>query len=148
MTAENKLLAEFPESYAGEKVNIRVQTAPLTEGRVQTDLPDFIFANEAMQIADRYDSIYAYTDEAEVVWTVWRNNKPIKNRAQRVLVANAYNTFEAYVHAQVDTRRSHGWIWFVLAGLILLGALLYGGYIALQRRKEKSRRLFAASGWV
>ena len=89
-------------------------------------------------LADRYDSIYAYTDEAEVAWTVWRNNKPIKNRAQRVLVANAYNTFEAYVHAQVDTRRSHGWIWFVLAGLILLGALLYGGYIALQRRKEKS----------
>ena len=41
------------------------------------------------------DSVYAYTDEADVAWTVWRNNKQIKNRAQRVRAGNAYHTFES-----------------------------------------------------
>ena len=137
-TAENKLLAEFPESYAGEKVNINVQCTMYSVQRV--DSLDFIFANIQYPISNiqSFDSIYSYTDESNVSWTVWRNNKPIKNRAQRVLVANAYGTFEAYLHAQADARRSHGWIWFVLAGFILFGALLYGCYIVVQRRKEKS----------
>ena len=131
-TGENTLLAEFPESYAGEKVNITLRVESL-EFR---DL-DFVFAHEPVALADRYDSIYAYTDEADVTWTVWRNRRDIKNRGQRVLVANAYNTFEAYIHEQVDIRRSHGWIWFVFAGLLLIGTAIYGGYIVYSRRKEK-----------
>ena len=151
-TAENTLLAEFPDSYAGEKINISLRpltlldrdairpASPVRPSSGLLDSLDFIFSNLQSPISNlqSFDSIYSYTDESNVSWTVWRNNKPIKNRAQRVKVANAYNTFEAYLHAQVDARRNHGWIWFVLAGLILLGALLYGGYIALQRRKEKS----------
>jgi spermidine/putrescine transport system permease protein len=137
-TAENTLLNGFPESYAGEKINITLGSPGLLGNLENLDELDFIFADTPQPLADRFDSIYSYTDESNVAWTVWRNNKPIKNRAQRVKVTNAYNTFEAYVHEQVDAHKSHGWIWFVFAGVILLGALLYGGYIVLQRRKEKS----------
>ena len=131
---ENKLLTDFPESYAGQKVNITIQTVPLTE----TDL-DFVFADGYQpRLADRYDSIYGYTDASGIAWTVWRNNKPIKNRAQRVMVGNAYSTFEAYLHEQVDARRSQGWIWWLLAGLVIAGTAMYGGYVVYCRRKEKS----------
>lgn len=128
---ENKLLTDFPESYAGQKVNITIQTVPLTE----TDL-DFVFVHEGP--VNGFDSIFAYTDESAVRWTVWRNNKPIKNRAQRVMVGNAYGTFEAYLHEQVDARRSQGWIWWLLAGLVIAGTAMYGGYVVYCRRKEKS----------
>ena len=37
----------------------------------------------------------------------------------------------------MDIRRSHGWIWFVFAGLLLIGTAIYGGYIVYSRRKEK-----------
>ena len=128
---ENKLLTDFPESYAGQKVNITIQTVPLTE----TDL-DFVFVHEGP--VNGFDSIFAYTDESAVVWTVWRNNKPIKNRAQRVMVGNAYGTFEAYLHEQVDARHSQGWIWWLLAGLVIAGTAMYGGYVVYCRRKEKN----------
>jgi spermidine/putrescine transport system permease protein len=62
----------------------------------------------------------------------------VKNRAQRVLVSNAYKTFESYLHEAVDTRRSRGWIWWLFAGLLFIGTAIYGGYIFLQRRKEKN----------
>ena len=128
---ENKLLTDFPESYQGEKVNITIQTVPLTE----TDL-DFVFVHEGP--VNGFDSIFAYTDVSGIAWTVWRNNKPIKNRAQRVMVGNAYSTFEAYLHEQVDARRSQGWIWWLLAGLVIAGTAMYGGYVVYCRRKEKS----------
>ncbi len=128
---ENKLLTDFPESYAGQKVNITIQIVPLTE----TDL-DFVFVHEGP--VNGFDSIFAYTDESAVVWTVWRNNKPIKNRAQRVMVGNAYGTFEAYLHEQVDARHSQGWIWWLLAGLVIAGTAMYGGYVVYCRRKEKN----------
>ena len=149
-TAENKLLAEFPESYAGEKINITVNVLcprARSEGMERLavsgkDELDFIFSNvqSPMSNLQSFDSIYVYTDESNVSWTVWRNNKPIKNRAQRVMVANAYKTFEEYVysHQPSAVRYQTGWIWFVLAGLILLGALLYIGYILWERRKEKN----------
>ena len=52
-TGENALLAEFPESYAGEKINIRIQTASLTEYRTQTDQLDFIFADQPQPLAEQ-----------------------------------------------------------------------------------------------
>lgn len=144
-TAENMLLTDFPESYAGEKVNVqlRVESLELKEdGKLKVeriDSLDFVFANNYQpSMADAFDSVYAYTDEADVSWTVWRNKREIKNRAQRVLVTNAYNTFESYIHEQVETRRSHGWIWWVFAGLLLLGTSIYGGYIVYSRRKERN----------
>ena len=53
-TGENTLLAEFPESYSGEKVNIGIQTVSLTEYRVQTELLDFVFTNHQSPII-RFD---------------------------------------------------------------------------------------------
>ena len=128
-TGDVQVLTDFPESYAGEKVNIRIQTAALT------DDCDFVFVNEGP--VEGFDSIYSFTDEADVRWVVWKNGKEIKNRAQRVLVGNAYNTFEAYLHEQLDKKKNHGWIWWVFAGLLLLGTVLYGGYIFYSRRKER-----------
>ena len=126
-----KLLAEFPENYQGEKVNIRVQTVPLTEA----DL-DFVFVHEGP--VDGFDSIYSYTDESEMVWTVWRNNKQIKNRAQRVRAGNAYHTFESYVREHTaGAQRSHGWIWWVFAGLALALALAVAVTQIIQRRRER-----------
>ena len=130
-TGEVKLLAEFPENYQGEKVNIRVQTVPLTEA----DL-DFVFVHEGP--VDGFESIYSYTDESEMVWTVWRNNKQIKNRAQRVRAGNAYHTFESYVREHTaGAQRSHGRIWWVFAGLALALALAVAFTQIIQRRRER-----------
>ena len=139
-TGDVQVLTDFPESYAGEKVNIRIQTTTLTDRFADrplslTDL-DFVFVNEGP--VEGFDSIYSFTDEADVRWVVWRNGKAIKNRAQRVLVGNAYNTFEAYLHEQLDKKKNHGWIWWVFAGLLLLGTAIYGGYIFYSRRKERA----------
>ena len=138
-TGENALLAEFPESYAGEKINIRIQTASLTEYRTQTDQLDFVFADQPQPLADRYDSIYSYTDEGETTWTVWQSKKEIKNRNKRVMAQNAYKTFDAYVRLHTaEAQRSRGWIWWLFAGLLFVGTALYGGYLFYSRRKEKS----------
>ena len=137
-TGDVQVLTDFPESYAGEKVNIRVETAALKVESQKTaalkDL-DFVFVNEGP--VEGFDSIYSFTDEADVRWVVWRNGKAIKNRAQRVLVGNAYNTFEAYLHEQLDKKKNRGWIWWVFAGLLLVGTAIYGGYIFYSRRKER-----------
>ena len=137
-TGEVQVLTDFPESYAGEKVNIRIQTASLKVESQKTaalkDL-DFVFVNEGP--VEGFDSIYSFTDEADVRWVVWKNGKEIKNRAQRVLVGNAYNAFEAYLHEQLDKKKNRGWIWWVFAGLLLVGTAIYGGYIFYSRRKER-----------
>ena len=136
-TGENALLKEFPESYAGEKINIRIQ---YSEVSIQnSESLDFIFADKPQPLADRYDSIYSYTDEAEVAWTVWQSKKEIKNRNRRVMVQNAYKTFDGYVRMHTaEAQRSRGWIWWLFAGLLLVGTALYGGWIFYERRKEKS----------
>ena len=138
-TGDVQVLTDFPESYAGEKVNIRIQTASLTDRFADRPLSltdfDFVFVNEGP--VEGFDSIYSFTDEADVRWAVWRNGKEIKNRAQRVLVGNAYNTFEVYLHEQLDKKKNRGWIWWVFAGLLLVGTAIYGGYIFYSRRKER-----------
>lgn len=137
-TGDVQVLKAFPESYAGEKVNIRIQTASLKVESQKTaalkDL-DFVFVNEGP--VEGFDSIYSFTDEAQVRWVVWKNGKEIKNRTQRVLVGNAYNAFEAYLHEQLDKKKNRGWIWWVFAGLLLVGTAIYGGYIFYSRRKER-----------
>ena len=134
-TGENTVLTEFPESYQGEKVNIKVQC---TMYNVQStkDSFDFVFTNG--EAVTGFAEVYQYDDPNGVHWTVWKNSKEIKNRAQRVMVGNAYGTFEAYLHEQVDARRSQGWIWWLLAGLVIAGTAMYGSYVVYCRRKEKS----------
>jgi spermidine/putrescine transport system permease protein len=132
-TAENTLLSQFPESYAGEKVNVKLKVESL-ESR---DL-DFVFTSEMLPPVDHFDSIYSYTDESDVQWIVWQSNKEIKNRAQRVLVVNAYKTFDQYVREHTAVaKRNTGWIWFVFAGLLLLAGIAYACWIVYQRRAEK-----------
>lgn len=132
-TAENTLLSQFPESYAGEKVNVKLKVESL-ESR---DL-DFVFTSEMLPPVDHFDSIYSYTDESDVQWTVWQSNKEIKNRAQRVLVANAYKTFDQYVREHTAVaKRNTGWIWFVFAGLLFIAGIAYACWIVYQRRAEK-----------
>ena len=137
-TGENALLKEFPESYAGEKININVQCTMYNEQTA--DSFDFIFSSmNQPNLADRFDSIYSYTDEAQVAWTVWQSKKEIKNRNRRVMAQNAYKTFDAYVRAHTaEAQRSRGWIWWLFAGLLLVGTALYGGWIFYERRKEKN----------
>ena len=137
-TGENALLKEFPESYAGEKININVQCTMYNEQTA--DSFDFIFSSmNQPNLADRFDSIYSYTDEAQVAWTVWQSKKEIKNRNRRVMAQNAYKTFDGYVRMHTaEAQRSRGWIWWLFAGLLLVGTALYGGWIFYERRKEKS----------
>ena len=132
-TAENTLLSQFPESYAGEKVNVKLKVESLES----SDL-DFVFTSEMFPPVDHFDSIYSYTDESDVQWTVWQSNKEIKNRTQRVLVVNAYKTFDQYVREHTAVaKRNTGWIWFVFAGLLFIAGIAYACWIVYQRRAEK-----------
>ena len=137
-TGDVAVLSDFPESYAGEKINISVQLSAITSPSYNE--LDFVFANcQLPDIKAWGDSIYCYTDEANTSWTVWRNHKEIKNRGQRVLVQNAYKTFEEYIRTQTSVVKYRlGWIWFVFAGLVLIGGMVYVWIIITQRRKEKS----------
>lgn len=131
-TGENSIVKEFPEVYNGEKINISLRSLPLS------DTLDFVFASGKADLQDKFDSIYTYQDAAGVSWTVWKNKKEIKNRSQRVLVGNAYKVFEEYVVSHTAAaKRSTGWIWWLFAGLLLVGTAVYGGYIVYSRRKEK-----------
>ena len=132
------LLQEFPEAYQGEKINITVTGYRLPITGLET--LDFAFAHESSEALRAWgDSIYSYTDEAGVNWTVWQNKKEIKNRAQRVLVSNAYKAFRDYVTSYTATaRRNTGWIWFVFAGLLLAAGIVYGCMTVIRRRREKN----------
>ena len=140
-TGEVELLDNFPASYPPEKVNIALYDGgkyePLRydEGR---DTVDFIFAHPGEEDLSAWgDSVYSYSENDETVWTVWRSKKEPKNRNQRVLVVNGRNAFEQYLHETTETKRSHGWIWFLFAGLLLAAGIGYGCYVFIERRKEK-----------
>ena len=87
-TGEVQVLTNFPESYQGEKVNVRVQTASLTDryaDRIQTaSLKDFDFIFAGEEPIEGFSEVYRFT-EGEQEWVVWRNGKEIKNRSQRTL---------------------------------------------------------------
>ena len=136
-TGDNTLLQEFPENYAGEKVNIKVQCTAYNVQRA--DSLDFVFANEGTEALRSWgDSVYNYSDESGIKWTVWRSRKEIKNRTKRVLAGNAYATFEQYLHEELDVRRNHGWIWWVFAGVIFVAVVIYGVVLIIRRSKEKN----------
>ena len=137
-TGEVAVISSFPESYQGEKVNISVQTA--NADSVQTaslaDL-DFIIV-ESAEVPEGFAEVYVFNDENGAEWHVYRNGKEIKNRTKRVLVQNAYSAFEAYLHEQLDVHRSHGWIWWVFAAVMLLGVCGYSVVTFWQRKQEKN----------
>lgn len=143
-TGEVKVLQDFPETYAGEKVNVSIQHSAFTilpaDGLPYLEQLDYVFADQPVyELGIWGDSIYSYTDESEVRWTLWRNHREIKNRAQRVRAANAYKTFESYVRTHTSVaKRSTGWIWFVFAGMLLAAGIVYAVVLIRQRRKEKS----------
>jgi len=134
---EVALLNDFPEVYAGEKVNIKVESLAL---RVEClDSLDFVFAKEGTEALRAWgDSVYSFTNEASGEWTLWRNHKEIKNRAQRVLVQNAYGTFEQYVREQTVVE-SHvvAWLGWILAGLLLAAGIVYAIVTVVRRRAER-----------
>ena len=74
-TGDVQVLTDFPESYAGEKVNVKVELSAFS---YQPSDFDFVFVNEGP--VEGFDSIYSFTDEAQVRWVVWKNGKEIKNR--------------------------------------------------------------------
>ena len=82
-TGEVQVLADFPENYAGEKINIKVQS---TTYDAQGEY-DFVFTHE--EPLEGFAEVYRFSDEQGTEWVVWRNSKEIKNRAQRTLVQNA-----------------------------------------------------------
>lgn len=128
------LLDEFPDTYAAEKVNIRIQQSAF---RFQDSL-DYVFANRPIdELGTWCDSIYSYTDENNCEWVVWRTNAIPRNRTKRVLVQNAYDVFEQYVREQTSVSRSYGWIWFVFSGLLLATGIVYAGMVVRRRRKER-----------
>ena len=134
---EVALLNEFPEVYAGEKVNIHVECVALSDEALEA--LDFVFAHEGSEALRAWgDSIYSFTDETCGEQTLWRNHKEIKNRAQRVLVQNAYTTFELYVREQTSVE-SHivAWLGWRLAGLLLIAGIVYGVVTFLRRRAER-----------
>ena len=134
-TGEVAVLEDFPESYTGEKVNIRIGELVKLDQLENLYQLDFIFADSEMEVSG-FSEIYRFTED-ETVWTVWRSKKEPKNRNQRVLVVNGRNAFEQYLHETTETKRSHGWIWFLFAGLLLAAGIGYGCYVFIERRKEK-----------
>ena len=98
-TRDVALLEAFPESFAGEKVNIALANHSYAVfGTLETPdvlKPlDFFFADApSAALAAWGDSIYAYTDEQGATWTLWRTRKEVKNRGQKVFRQNAYTVF-------------------------------------------------------
>ena len=134
---EVQILEDFPEVYAGEKINIKLGEVVDIDN---LDNLDFAFANEGNEALRTWgDSVYSYTSESGAQWTLWRNRREIKNRGQRVLVGNAYKVFEEYVIQHTSAaKRGTGWIWWLFAGLLLAAVAVYGGIIIYQRRAEKN----------
>ena len=134
-TGEVELLDNFPASYPTEKVNIRIGELVKLDQLENLYQLDFIFADSEMEVSG-FSEIYRFTEDG-TEWTVYRNSKEPKNRNQRVLVVNGRNAFEQYLHETTETKRSHGWIWFLFAGLLLAAGIGYGCYVFIERRKEK-----------
>ena len=139
-TGSVRLLDEFPESYAAEKVNVTLGSLRFLESLGSlggADSLDFVFTQPGVSLSG-FDSIYSYRDENSSEWVIWRTNIVPRNRAKRVLVQNAYNGFEQYVREQT-TQDSHtvAWIGFILAGFLLIAGIVYGCVVFYRRRAER-----------
>lgn len=141
-TATNALLDTFPDTYASEKINISLRNGEyaLLENHSALDTFDILFAHKYYpQAAAWGDSIYSYTDTEGCHWTIWQNNKAIKNRSQRVLVSNAQEAMLMYVtiHTQQESRVV-AWLGWVMAALLLIAGLVYALFTWRARKAEKN----------
>lgn len=126
----------FPEQYPAEKINLRIQSSAVS--LPLSDSLDFVVADKALEGIDTWgENVFEFSDSESHAWTVWRKKQLPKNRQKRVLVQNAYDAFEAYLHQTIEIRKSHGWIWWVFAGLALALTLALVGTRIVQRQKEK-----------
>lgn len=140
-TTTNALLDTFPDTYASEKINISLRNGEyaLLENHSALDTFDILFAHEYYpQAAAWGDSIYSYTDTEGCHWTIWQNNKAIKNRSQRVLVSNAQEAMLMYVtiHTQQESRVV-AWLGWVMAALLLIAGFVYALFTWRARKAEK-----------
>ena len=140
-TATNALLDTFPDTYASEKINISLRNGEyaLLENHSALDTFDVLFAHKYYpQAAAWGDSIYSYTDTEGCHWTIWQNNKAIKNRSQRVLVSNAQEAMLIYVtiHTQQESRVV-AWLGWVMAALLLIAGFVYALFTWRARKAEK-----------
>ena len=140
-TTTNALLDTFPDTYASEKINISLRNGEyaLLENHSALDTFDILFAHKYYpQAAAWGDSIYSYTDTEGCHWTIWQNNKAIKNRSQRVLVSNAQEAMLMYVtiHTQQESRVV-AWLGWVMAALLLIAGLVYALFTWRARKAEK-----------
>lgn len=140
-TATNALLDTFPDTYASEKINISLRNGEyaLLENHSALDTFDILFAHKYYpQAAAWGDSIYSYTDTEGCHWTIWQNNKAIKNRSQRVLVSNAQEAMLIYVtiHTQQESRVV-AWLGWVMAALLLIAGFVYALFTWRARKAEK-----------
>ena len=140
-TATNALLDTFPGTYASEKINISLRNGEyaLLENHSALDTFDILFAHKYYpQAAAWGDSIYSYTDTEGCHWTIWQNNKAIKNRSQRVLVSNAQEAMLMYVtiHTQQESRVV-AWLGWVMAALLLIAGFVYALFTWRARKAEK-----------
>lgn len=141
-TATNALLDTFPDTYASEKINISLRNGEyaLLENHSALDTFDILFAHTYYpQAAAWGDSIYSYTDTEGCHWTIWQNNKAIKNRSQRVLVSNAQEAMLMYVtiHTQQESRVV-AWLGWVMAALLLIAGMVYALFTWRARKAEKN----------
>ncbi len=140
-TTTNALLDTFPDTYASEKINISLRNGEyaLLENHSALDTFDILFAHKYYpQAAAWGDSIYSYTDTEGCHWTIWQNNKAIKNRSQRVLVSNAQEAMLMYVtiHTQQESRVV-AWLGWVMAALLLIAGFVYALFTWRARKAEK-----------
>lgn len=141
-TATNALLDTFPDTYASEKINISLRNGEyaLLENHSALDTFDILFAHKYYpQAAAWGDSIYSYTDTEGCHWTIWQNNKAIKNRSQRVLVSNAQEAMLMYVtiHTQQESRVV-AWLGWIMAALLLIAGFVYALFTWRARKAEKN----------
>ncbi len=141
-TATNALLDTFPDTYASEKINISLRNGvyALLENHSALDTFDILFAHTYYpQAAAWGDSIYSYTDTEGCHWTIWQNNKAIKNRSQRVLVSNAQEAMLIYVtiHTQQESRVV-AWLGWLMAALLLIAGFVYALFTWRARKAEKN----------
>lgn len=141
-TTTNALLDTFPDTYASEKINISLRNGEyaLLENHSALDTFDILFAHKYYpQAAAWGDSIYSYTDTEGCHWTIWQNNKAIKNRSQRVLVSNAQEAMLMYVtiHTQQESRVV-AWLGWVMAALLLIAGFVYALFTWRARKAEKN----------
>jgi len=138
-TGEVALIDTFPASFSTEKITIHLQ--PSVESDLsQLSALDFVVAREGTEALRAWgDSTYSYTDDAGIVWTIWRNSQESKNRSQRVLVQNGRNAFMTYVRQATERpSRTIAWMGWIMAALLLGAGLVYGAITIHDRRKERT----------